>query len=354
MEHLSPGFRGTWWRFSEYSIREGPSPRKRDEFRYIVPAASAKLERYRPVVGRQSRTEQTENPATDVESLQAVNLSEDSSILDWCRQFGLLGILPHTVTSMYLAARWGPAFNEENPSLLFPTQSQFFRINVGWKGLKTSDIWKAAHIELDEQDRFEDHYDQLVDPDETRFLPGAAITTRLFSDQYKPEELGPSVGRFFPEVPETEKSTYRYPMPLSEDFWYQYAEPLGDFRHAIQGVREILDKLSQSGPLDKLPSEQLRAVVESRSRLHSLLLVSPALALETDGSYAPTWAFSSLLSMFGLAIWQELVSGGTLRHCSRHRCRKLFFVGRRNQQYCSVRCRQAEEKARQRQSNRSQ
>ena len=156
------------------------------------------------------------------------------------------------------------------------------------------------------------------------------------------------MGRHFPEVPPSERDGFEYPMPLSDLFWSQYGESIADFRNAVRRLLAILDKLALAGPLDQLPRDVASEVLGGRAELHSLLLVSPALGIETDGSFSPRWVFPSMLAMLAFSIWQELMEVRSVRHCKRPRCRKVFFANRSTQEYCSARCRQAEEKSRQR------
>ena len=351
--------RGFWWRFSDYTVREVPvsqkiSPEAREHFRYIVPAPGATLETYEPAIeGGQAVLSGNDQPTVvDLAALRDLELDDESAILAWCRRYGLLGILPETAFLIELAPRWGAAFGEKNPPILIPTQFRSIRTNVGWTGFTRSELFApdSLRITLDDVDTFDRWNDQLVDLGETNYSPIAVVADRLFSLRYERKDLATAIGRYFPGVPSSELNTAKYPSPLSDDFWHQYGESIADFRRAVQGMRSILSRLSETGPLEDLPEEAQRTLGEARSELHSLLSASPGLGIELDGTFTPKWAFGSLLSMFALAIWQELVSGKSIRHCRRSRCRQPFFARRRNQEYCSSRCRWAEEKARQRSS----
>ena len=351
--------RGWWWRFTKYSAYEvsiprGISQKMRDHFRYIVPVPEASLQTYEPAIGvRDTPSDGGQTVVIDLQALQDLKLADESAILEWCQQYGLLGILPETASLIELAPRYGAWTGEKDPPVLFPTQRQYFRTNVGWSGIVRVDLKsdESMHVILDDVDTYEKWNDRLVDPNETRFSPGAAVITRLFSSQYERKDLAAAVGRYFPRAHSSELNTAKYPLPLSDDFWHGYAESIADFRTAVLGLRSILSRLSETGPIEHLPEEALRTLADARAELHSLLSVSPGLGLEIDGTFTPKWAFSSLLSMFALTIWEELVSGRSIRSCKRARCQKPFFVRRRNQSYCSSRCRQAEEKARQRRSS---
>jgi len=264
----------------------------------------------------------------------------------------LAGIRVHTTEWIRLAPRWAPLEAVgKAPPLLFPTQRHYYRSNVGWKAPQNQTTLKGEKtkiIEIDESDKYEDWAGQLVDSDDTDHPIAGALVQRLFSEQLQFRTLAEALGRYFPLIPPSELESYEYPMPMSDEFWHQYAESVEDFRRAIRGVKEIIKKLAQTGPLELLSPEMVATVLQGRAELHSLLSVSPGVSLELDGSYTPKWAFSSMLALMGFAIWQKLVAGESLKHCMRLRCRGIFFTKRNNKRYCSDRCRMNEEKARQR------
>ena len=78
----------------------------------------------------------------------------------------------------------------------------------------------------------------------------------------------------------------------------------------------------------------------------------PALGINEDGTFIPKWAFTSLLGVFGFSVWQSLVGGNSVRHCNRIKYRNVFLTAQYNRTYCSLRCKQTEEKARQRKAKR--
>lgn len=352
MEERQPGVSGLWWRFSDYQIFEVPMPeavgaRFAEHYCYIRPSPNARLETYEPLIGEgdQEHNEQVAYPA-----IREINLDDEGEILDWCRRFGLLGILPQRAVYIRLAPRWKPLVDARDPCL-FPAQVSYSRTNVGWHPVEAATLIHddSKIIRIDQEDRMEDLLGKLVDPEDTIHLGPSATISRLFSYQYEEKKLGEAIGHFFPDLPYGDWDTPEYPMPLSDAFWRQYGESLGDFRSAILRFREMVENLSPlKASLKHLREEDLRRLGQARSQLHSLLSVSPALGIDEDGNPVHRWAFSSLLSMFALSVWQDLVGGKSVRHCARHRCRKVFLSGNRRRLYCSDQCRQAEEKARQR------
>ena len=251
---------------------------------------------------------------------------------------------------MRLAPRWlkGPGVDPPD-HLLFPTQIQYLRTNMGWTAIEVSNLGgeQAFRIEVDEEHPYDDWYDRIVEPRDTSLRSGA-IVTPLFSDHYEEMGLERAIGHYFPSIPPEARAAAKYPMPGSADFWYQYGESVAQFRHAVQGFINVVEQLKNLGPLSDAPTETLRSLSQGRNRLRSLLSVAPDLGLEADGSFSLQWGFSSLLAIFGLSILQDLAGGKSIRQCKRPRCRKIFVTAQHNRDYCKKECRWAEEKARQR------
>ena len=349
-----------WYRFSDYTILEDAwspkaPPEMADHFRFIRPSPNARLEVYRPTVvpaGDVLPGDKAIDPtvAVDLEALQELDLEDELAILAWCRKFGLLGILPHTTISIRLAPRWlkGPGVDPPD-HLLFPTQMQYFRTNMGWKPIEVSNLGgeQACRIELDQEYPYDDWYDRIVEPGDTSLRSGAVVTP-LFSDHYEEMELERAIGRYFPSIPPETRAAAKYPMPGSTDFWYQYGESVAQFRHAVRGFKNAVEQLKNIGSLSDAPADALRSLSQGHAQFQSLLSASPDIFVEPDGSFSPQWGFSSLLAMFALSIWQYLIGGKSIRHCKRARCRKIFVTKQHNQDYCSKKCRRTDEKARQR------
>jgi len=208
-------------------------------------------------------------------------------------------------------------------------------------------------LELDDEHRAEDWLGRIVDSSDTDLPPPGVIVTPLFSSygRYEQKGLIEGIGRYFPLELDADSDSFRCPMPLTGGFWSTYAESITDFQKGILGFRNIMERLAQSGPLEYLRGDTFVSVADGLNELQSLLKLSLGAEIAQDGTFLPKWAFPSLLSVFAFAIWQQLVSGASMKHCRRPKCRKLFFTDRRNREYCSARCRQAEEKARQRRKN---
>lgn len=195
----------------------------------------------------------------------------------------------------------------------------------------------------------EDQIGCLAEPREGALPnPPTALTAPLFSIGYESKPLGDAIGHFFPLIPPEEKDSYPYPQPLEDDFWHQYSEPLELFRWAARDFRDMMENLSHAGPWNEQVPRARTAMIIGEEQLNSVLSVYPSLRIEEDGTMVSRWIFPSLLAVFAFEVWQNLIGGQSIRHCQRTRCRRLFLSAQYNREYCSDRCRQAEEKARQR------
>ncbi len=345
---------GSWWRFTDYLIDDLPVSRGEWPYPpgYIRPSPDARLEAYQVLSDPDAETGESHlKPTGDkYQSLLDLNVDDDAAILSWCRQYGLLGILPQESVQLRLAPRWrliGFSDSAGHRRALSAYQTIYSRTPAGWQGLIESMPWN--HMELEGN---EDYEGRLAEPAAGVSSPSPiALMTQLFSITYEERRLGEAVGRFFPQVPVAERDTALYPHPLSEDFWHQYCEPLEEFRWAVKDFQTMMDNLSHAGPSDVLLPRDRAAIWNGQGQLNSLLSVYPSLWIEFDGTSTPRWAFPSLLAIFAFEVWQKLIGGQSIRHCKRSRCRRLFLAAQYNREYCSDRCRQAEEKARQRRRN---
>ena len=157
-------------KITEISTRDNLPAHVKERFRYIVPASGAFLERYEPVIQTDARYHASEDkPVIGLQGLQDLNLGDEQSILDWCSKFGLLGILPQTVTLIRLASRWWNPPGGGGDKLLFPSQLIYSRSNVGWSSTRTLSLsgQGTSGIEIDSEYRFEDWFNSPVAADDT-------------------------------------------------------------------------------------------------------------------------------------------------------------------------------------------
>jgi hypothetical protein len=80
---------------------------------------------------------------------------------------------------------------------------------------------------------------QLEPPNQGEIVPGELLTEYLGSPTVLLRAIGDAIwrmapierawGPFFPAIPERERRDYIYPVPLSDVFWVDYAEPVSMF-----------------------------------------------------------------------------------------------------------------------------
>lgn len=330
---------GWWWRFSDYVIDDLPVSGGDGFYSpgYIRPAPGAKLEAY-----------QLKSTGENFQSLLGLDIEDEAAIIRWCRQYGLLGILPQETLQLQLAPRWrriGFSDSGGHRAVLSPYQIGYLRTQDGWRSMDEGTGWGYLELKGNEQYR-----GQLAEPrtGATTITP-TALVAPIFSATYEQKGLGEAIGHFFPHIPPEEKDTALYPHPLDDDFWEQYCEPLEEFQWVVTEFKTMMKNLSYAGPWETSPVGERGAMIIGRDQLNSLLSFYPSLEIQEDGRIIDRWTFPSLLAIFAFEVWQKLIGGQSVKQCKRTKCRRLFLSAQYNREYCSERCRQTEEKARQRQ-----
>lgn len=358
MQSLNSIIGSHWWRFSDYQIVEI------DNIWYIRPAPGARLEPYEwlPVESEDGLSSRQQLIGEHYQSLLNLDLRSHDAILDWCRTYGLLGILPQQAVQITLAARWMPIFQDHWPKVLSPHQVNYVRTNMGWRrtlehsmGGEDSVIGEMEPAEVTRViERFEDHINTLVEDPRDTVLPGPNALVQPFPalnsrdiELHQVQSLGAVIAPFFPDVPLADVEGFIYPLPLSDTFWHEYAEPLREFQWAAGDFKNMVENLSH------MHESHFRSVDLARhgeAQINSLLTVNPVFS--AGRSTAQQWNIPSLLALFALELEQGIRGGKNILNCKRPRCRRVFLSGQYNQAYCSDQCRLAEEKARQRARNR--
>jgi hypothetical protein len=345
----SVGVLGTWWRFDRYELDRG----------VIRPAAGATLQPYDPwaaytearsgwgaATGKapyESLLELVWNtrlrPTTRGEPLQLEPESE-RALLAWCTANGLLGLLPHEAEVAHLAPRWRPAkeFDEAGTPLV-PTRLTYQRGYTGWQ--VDMDTWRQTR---------DQH--QL----ETPRQGGEVVPRQLLPDHWGlPTVLRRAIGDaswlmvpierawgpFFPALPEQERRDHFYPVPLSDAFWLDYAEPLSTFLETATLFSETLQSLDaeihsgdgdDGGHADHHRPEAHRALFSFRAG------GTPALTDQRrDGSRTRAFHSKSLLATLAMMAYLDLTNGKRVLLCDEDG--RPFVSGAYQARYCSERCR---------------
>ena len=348
---------GWWWRFTDYQIVDSiiggtTGPRVG---RCIMPTPTAQLEPYKlglnpgdRLGGSRGRQEKKDGHYIDFLHLE---LEDEDAIINWCRRYGLLGILCQENVRLQMAPRWRRVRQTDSSGsryIFTPYETIYVRSPEGWYNTYESTPWSRELA-------YEGNGDQwgcLAEPREGGLPnPPLATTMRIFSSGYEGKPLGETIGNFFPMVPLEEKDSFLYPQPLSDEFWYQYSEPIENFQGVARDFRDMLDNLSYAGLRNDQVLRATGRALHGQHQINSVLSVNPSLRIEEDGSTSPRWDFPSLIAALAFEVWQDLIGGQTILHCQRANCSRLFLSAQYNRGYCSDKCRWAAEKARQRRRN---
>jgi len=323
---------GRWWRWSRYAIRDG----------YIRPAVGARLETYdpqdiwlstRPLAKSSNQRRSGEPPyqsllrllkeleyrrpadepldftPAEVDLLLAPLTDEsETKLLEWCAQYGLLGILLHRSLQVTLAAR-------------AVVQIQYTRVGAGWT---TTEIPTMTQQPV---------------------ATSSAIIQPLHGAGPVVESLGTTWARFFPDVPSLQREVFDYPMPLTEEFWRSYAEPVADFlsgMRALRGLHEAI-RIFQSESRKARHFSKLSDALTPRHLVAEGLLagISQAVQWNRNRRIQMKWVSSSLLASLASMMLQDLTYGRALLCAA---CGQPFVSGAYQARFCSMRCRWAEQK----------
>jgi len=311
---------GDWWRFSSYEIRDG----------CIRPSEGAKLEWYDPWPAFQGTRKQTIGQAPQGAQPSYQSLSKlvhqleylpghkrypdcltkksQDAILEWCQQYGLLGVL----LSRWEAINLSPHCSERG--MWF--QSRYFRT--------FGQVVQRIDAEGDLQDR-----------------SANVLIHELNSLEVTEEPPSKTWGCFFPSVEIGERNTFFYPQPYTEEFCYLYGERLIDFCNAAKLLAGAMWHLSgKQGPIEgdaQLARTQALDVINLLRRP-----VSSVLDFDKRGLVKPRRVAPSLLASFADMFAQDQVFGQATIQCT---CCGTPFVSNAYQaKYCSVTCRMREQK----------
>jgi hypothetical protein len=244
-------------------------------------------------------------------------------------------MLLHETRSVTLAPRW--ASLKEGASLIVPGQVQYVRTNRGWAEKRA--LLQPASFGYSFN---RPELDGLPVPEEA--APGAwaragVLHQSLRSPEHTNEKLRETWWKFFPDVPEEDAETYRYPVPLSAEFWHQYAEPYSQLLDGIQCLAEALWALEHHRPANTTSDADAKHVAQGVFLLDMLLApASVTLVPKPNGTFSQEWVCGSLLSAFAMMAVQDLTESRRVRDCAA-RCGRLFVSQHPAALYCSDACR---------------
>ena len=292
---------GTWWRFSRYELRDG----------YICPAPGAALEQIDPwsaywrreghvsfpphldladVVRHVPTAKGLSAPVPESEELQ-------TEVLRWCKQNGLLGLLPHTVLSVRLR---------------------------DWRATRTANGW------TNEREAWVP--EQFGPPEEE-------IVTDMFGDGQRPDSVEANWHQYFPTMyyHHAPASNFHI-LPETEEFWKQYGEPFDYFVQVALFFTNAVRVLADSGDeiIDEGSDEPLDRA-GARTRLNDLMNgVTPSVAVDKRGRNVESWRSPSLLGHLARQAVDELLGDRRVIIC--RDCERIFASSHWHAEYCSDRC----------------
>ena len=334
---------GRWWRFDHYQVRDGcvrPAPAARlvpydpwDQYRAARDATARIDPPYASLVALAGTL--AHDPETIVQG-QAVRLgpSGEASLVHWCGEHGLLGLLPHQTVMAALAPRWETttAFGDH----LLPVRHVHRWEAYGWSPTLEA-WWRPEHRAQAATARPGD----LVPPSlyAGHWPEPVALMHMLRGGRWASLRLAEAWGPFFPDVPPAERDTYAYPVPESEAFWATYGEPVGWLLGAASQLRiAVLDLSADPASVEESAVDYLYRMDTAVGHLHNLLApVQPSLTVGADGQYHQTWRTRSLLSSFALMALLDLTEQRRVLTCQT--CGRVFVSGAYQARYCSKRCR---------------
>ena len=391
----------SWWRFTRYEIRGG----------IVCPAEGATLQPYDPwQVYVQSRVDADDVPPYqslvnltrrasfcfegDSDESGSITLEEEKrpEFLSWCNQHGLLGILPHRAISIGLAplaivmpkvpesGSWGPRWDEEGQGSagLFLIWQNYLRAGARWtvftpeKGFPFSDARNALRhlrqMALVSEDAegylssrpfgISQKYSSLLPFGEWGRPLEGVIMKEIEHPLVEQFSLVEGIGPFFPTVPKEEREVFRYPEPLSEEFWSIYAEPVTEFVSVGRLFRQLLDDIYslRVRPDDK-GAQAARFLFggtphDISLRLETLAEGAGAVTLwEPPGRWVTRRRFPSLIAALAKMIQEDLDAGREPMLCEE--CQTPFLTSAYQAKYCCVRCRNTAQKRRYREKKRA-
>jgi len=332
-----------WCCFSKYEIKGG----------CIQPTKKAKLKTYDPWNVYEEERKNRKGRRTPYESLieligsltfqvtdeklYELTPKSESNLLHWCSQYGLLGILPHRSLMARLVPRWDTIHPDDTGDLLFPFQDTLIRTNTGWKHVGSAKVVGESALPLRGNPK---KRGQLAPTkhQSTQPFEGVVLWQEWGNGQYSFEPLEKTWSRFFPRVPTEKRESWDYPMPLSENFWKMYAEPVEEFVQGAQILKNALMDLSALNQKKaKFTDKEIERSLRGRDLLHTLVNgVCPALDFK-NGKFQERWVAPSLLASFAKMAMQDFGEQRGFLVC--RVCNKIFVSKAYQATYCSIRCR---------------
>lgn len=395
----SPDLSGSrWWRASEYEVVGGT---------HIAPTEDADVEIYDPFAGHDAfwggRSRQETPP---YEALANLDVQDEAEILDFCRRYGLLGVLPQRTLEAFFWPYWdwdqqwagggqgmSGTLDDRTVSRLFPVQRQYRRgedpIDVQADLYPTDGGSSGAPLSESEMEKARE--ERLLTLESPIRTPGARIV-RHVSGSATQAGLPEAWVQFFPRRPGVVdwvlwhwEGTYwedqagrsildreagralaeslarrRYPVPYSPEFLSSYGEPLRLFVQRAQLMAEFYRQwqraaeVSSVAELDNVFRADERLPAGFRPILRSLHPYGrPRDRAEGGVEWQYQWDIPSLFAGLTVMLFQDFAFRDAIgKTCDW--CGELFTTDNPAQDYCTSRCRETAAQARRREKRREE
>ncbi|MEP6539891.1 MAG: hypothetical protein ABJF23_31475 [Bryobacteraceae bacterium] len=352
MAELIPTGTSKWWRFERYEIVDGN----------IRPCLDAKFEEYDPWSkheisrGKQGHRNAPYQGLIEICSKVAVENflildeellgpefrlteTDEKKILGWCSENGLLGVLTQRLEMINFQQRWESfdltrnrrKITRERYKILSPTFTWYTRVGDKWTEQRRGDMNRMEPFLADQEK-------QVLDPTATGHVLLRDHVRRWRNPKWQWEELPGSLAAFFPSVSDDERSTYRYPLPLSEAFWREYQEPVREFLLAARVLNDACVFLQRSIKDRKVDSANPDFLTGAGAFRHLLAPVSTGIGVGSNSEFTEEMSAPSLLSMCSkMAQLDILNSSKYMSKCDS--CQLVFTSLSPRAKFCSAKCR---------------
>ena len=328
---------GQWVRFDGYEILDG----------LIRPRPRSEMVEYDPWEMYREQLESKEGSAPYLPLIEAVGdvgmgeggkltrplkPREEDAILAWCRQYGLLGVLPHEALSVTLAARWdymkraaGEQGGWENDPHQMALQVRYLRAGGVWKPAMTCTISREEPLRSPPRGS----PSEIIPADGAAFDTPKVLLLRMGKSEVEVEKLGTSWVRHFPTVPAEEAETFPYPCPGTPSFWKLYAEPVDEFVGAVLRLKHALESVAERGLKGSSPTGAFAPLVGP---------VGMAIETSADSVLDTRWIYPTLLASLSGMVVRDTSANRRIRRCQAAPCNNLFVSSAWQAKYCSFRC----------------
>ena len=276
-----------------------------------------------------------------VQGLRDRTQREPERILDFCHEYGLLGILPQSCIRVSLPPRW-----IVNGKVAFAGQDEYLKLGPNWHHV-------SGYISSESTTVYEPNIPSnplITDPDILQKFERAQVqvlspvsrgdTPKSFGiGEYWRRFIGPRMPSFATDyIPE---------QPNTEAFFNTYAESIFDWEEALIFLRTGASALalahkatSTNKPIGAGPAS---ALIRLNNLSHT---VSTELVIGRDGDLQLEQRAPSPWALLALEIIQKVHTGPFLIKCENEKCGAVVLRERKNTRYCSDKCKFSTQKRR--------